>query len=83
MAHINAKVDSIAGAIHSQQDNFTQVTFCYEQMEQSFADSSQCSELAFSVGQDVKKLGDTLMQMIQRFKVSDNNLSVKRRAKAR
>jgi len=83
MAHINAKVDSIAGAIHSQQDNFTQVTFCYEQMEQSFADSSQCSELAFSVGQDVKKLGDTLMQMIQRFKVSDNNLSVKRRTKAR
>lgn len=83
MAHISAKVDSIAMAIHSQQDNFTQVTFYYDQMEQSFIDSSQCSAQAFSVGQDVKKLGDTLMQMIQRFKVSDNNLSVARRKNAR
>lgn len=83
MAHINAKVDSIAQAINTQQDNFTQVTFCYEQMEQSFADSSQCSTLAHTVGQDVKKLGDTLMQMIQRFKVSDNNLSVQRRNQVR
>jgi len=83
MAHINAKVDSIAEAISSQQDNFTQVTYCYEQMEQSFTNSSQCSALAHTVGQDVKKLGDTLMQMIQRFKVSDNNLSIQRRMKAR
>lgn len=83
MAHINAKVDSIALAINTQQDNFTQVTFCYEQMEQSFTDSSQCSALAHTVGQDVKKLGDTLMQMIQRFKVSDNNLSVQRRNQVR
>ncbi len=83
MAHINTKVDGIAGAISSQQDNFTQVTFCYEQMEQSFTDSSQCSAMADAVGQDVKKLGDTLMQMIQRFKVSDNNLSIQRRKQAR
>ena len=83
MAHINTKVDGIAGAISSQQDNFTQVTFCYEQMEQSFTDSSQCTAMADAVGQDVKKLGDTLMQMIQRFKVSENDLSVQRRTSVR
>lgn len=83
MAHINAKVDSIALAIHSQQDNFAEVTRVYEQMEQSFNNSSQCSALAHTVGQDVKKLGDTLMQMIQRFKVSENDLSVQRRTSVR
>lgn len=83
MAHINRTVDSIASAISSQQQNFSKVTVCYEQMEHSFAESSACGVQAQNVGHDVKKLGDTLMQMIKRFKVSDTNLSVSRRTKLR
>ncbi|WP_324768307.1 methyl-accepting chemotaxis protein [Pokkaliibacter plantistimulans] len=80
---ISERVDRIAQAIEQQQHNFVQVTDRYEQMNASFESSQLSSAQASTVGHDVKKLGDKLMDMIKRFKVTDDNWSTQRRNKLR
>ncbi|PXF28612.1 hypothetical protein WH50_25380 [Pokkaliibacter plantistimulans] len=80
---ISERVDRIAQAIEQQQHNFVQVTDRYEQMNASFESSQLRSAQASTVGHDVKKLGDKLMDMIKRFKVTYDNWSTQRRNKLR
>ncbi|MED5526361.1 MAG: methyl-accepting chemotaxis protein [Pseudomonadota bacterium] len=83
MGAISQRVDNINEAIQTQQAIFSKVSGHYDEMNASFAQAQQTSELANTLGQDIRNLGDKLTALIQRFKVSEANWSTKRRSKTR
>lgn len=83
MASISTGVAHIAEAIASQQANFAKVSGHYDKMNQSFAESEQTSQMANTLGTDIRKLGNKLTVLTKAFKVTDTNWSTKRRNKIR
>ncbi|MBR7889100.1 methyl-accepting chemotaxis protein [Marinomonas sp. A79] len=79
MEIISQKVQHIAKAITSQQNNFLDVTAHYDEMRNSFVQINEQTEHSTLVGKDVIKLSDNIMVHINRFQVTDRNWSVDRR----
>lgn len=79
MVLMSDHIEQISGAISGQQLNFQEVTSNYERMRDNFDNSQGNSIEASVVGEDIKKLGDQMMNMVQRFKVSDSDWSTARR----
>lgn len=83
MEIISQRVADIAGAIQQQQHGFTEINQTYEQMTISFKESQISGEKSNQVGNDIAKLGDTIMNKIAHFKVTDDNWSTARRSMIR
>lgn len=83
MQLITEKVSHISVAIESQQTNIQQVSHSYQKIKANFDSSQESSAAALLVGQDIDKLGDKLMSMVQRFKVTDDSWTTSRRKVSR
>lgn len=83
MEMIVDRVSAIDVAIDEQKVGFNQVTVSYQEMNHIFVDAEEHSNNASKIGQDISKLGDKLMDMVNGYKVSDNDFSTKRRASIR
>ena len=83
METISDRVKQIDLAVHSQQQNFLEVTSHYDGMRQSFVRINEQTQHSGKVGEDVIKLADNIMDNINRFKVTDNNWSTNRRNRIR
>ena len=83
MTEIVARVNAIDGAIDTQKNNFQEVTERYSEMNQIFTEAQKHSENASKIGVDINKLGDKLMGMVNRYKVTDNSFSTKERTALR
>lgn len=77
------RVSAIDSAIDEQKSGFSQVTKSYQEMNHIFSEAEEHSNNASKISEDINKLGDKLMGMVNRYKVTDNDFSTKRRAKIR
>ncbi|GAB3482143.1 methyl-accepting chemotaxis protein [Marinomonas epiphytica] len=83
MRVMSEKVDQIGMAIQGQKSNFDEVTTHYDLMRDSFIYINEQTQLSSSVGTDVVKLAGHVMEHINRFNITDNNLSAVRRSSLR
>ena len=83
MKVIVERVNAIDAAIDEQKIGFNQVTESYQEMNAIFAEAEEHSNSASKISVDINKLGDKLMGMVNRYKVTDSDFSTKRRSQIR
>lgn len=83
MTAISERVHDISEAINAQQSSFMEINNTYEVMGESFQKAQLSTEESMLVGKDITKLGDTIMQKISKFKVTDQTWSTSRRNQIR
>ena len=83
METISERVSAIDAAIHIQKGNFEKVTDSYQKMNDIFSEAQVHSTKASQISVDINTLGDKLMAMVNRFKVTDDSFSTARRSKIR
>ncbi len=83
MNSISNRTAQISIAIEEQKKNIALVNQSYEQMNESFISSKEQSLHSQAVGKDIIKLGDNIMDMISKFKVTENTMSTNRRSQTR
>ena len=80
---ITQQVERITLAVNEQRDSFELVNHKYEQLNESFAQAQTSTQDASLVGEDITKLGSKLSEMVNKFKVSDSDISTNRRIRKR
>lgn len=83
MAAISDRVNDISEAIKAQQSSFMEINNTYEIMGESFQKAQLATAESILVGKDITKLGDTIMQKISQFKVTDQTWSTSQRNQVR
>jgi len=83
MRMISERVEDIAEAIKIQQTGFMEINQTYELMNLSFKEAQLSGEASTIVGNDIVKLGDTIMNKINGFTVTNQNWSTARRNQIR
>ncbi len=83
MEQITHNVEGISGAVGSQKQNFASVNHQYEKLNESFALSQESALEASQVGEDITEMGSKLYSMVNKFKVSENDISINRRKENR
>ncbi|MGJ8647731.1 MAG: methyl-accepting chemotaxis protein [Marinomonas colpomeniae] len=83
MVIIFDRVKDIDSALKNQQSGFMEINDTYELMNLSFQESEAAGEESTLVGADIEKLGDTIMNKISVFTVTNKNWSTNRRNKIR
>jgi methyl-accepting chemotaxis protein len=83
MEVIVQRVSAIDAAIDQQEVGFNQVTQSYQQMNVIFTVAEEHSNSSSAISVDINKLGDKLMGMVNRYKVTDSDFSTKSRNGAR
>jgi len=83
MTAIVDRVNAIDVAFEGQKLEFEQVTNSYNEMNLIFAEAEENSNNASVVSNDINKLGDKLMGMVNGYKVTDDDFSTQRRTKMR
>ncbi|MFT2111526.1 methyl-accepting chemotaxis protein [Marinomonas sp. 2405UD68-3] len=83
MHTISSQIAQIGTAIDEQKSNIVLVNLNYEKMNESFIESKEQSLHSQEVGKDIIKLGDNIMDMIRKFKVTENVMSTHRRTRSR
>lgn len=83
IVHIRDCSEEILAALGIQNTNFDEVSGNIDIMDEYFKDSLKAGQLTFSFGDDLKSMSAKLQEMINTFKVTDNDWSVATRSESR
>lgn len=83
MTMIAGRVEKIGEAITIQKQGFVVVNERYDRITEGFEKSHDSFQQASLVGDDIDKLGAKLLEMIKRYKVTDDSWSTDRRTEFR
>jgi methyl-accepting chemotaxis protein len=83
IANVSQCVGTISMAINTQRSNFESVTTLYAEMSDNFESSDTCTKAANLLGKDIDNLGTSLQNLVQKFKVTDEEINYSRRDKIR
>lgn len=81
--NISSAATMIGGAVKDQSDNFDQVSNDFQQLDEQFTHSKDASAITVQVGADMSAMSMKLHEMVDHFKLTDQDWSTSRRAKIR
>ncbi|WP_110429721.1 methyl-accepting chemotaxis protein [Glaciecola sp. KUL10] len=83
MKTINERVVTISERVKEQRENFDQVAVDFDGLDECFINSQQASAIAVQIGDDMSNMSVKLHGMVEKFKLSDENWSTKKRSGTR
>ena len=83
MNTINQRVETISTRVKEQRENFDQVAVDFDGLDECFINSQQASAIAVQIGEDMSNMSVKLHNMVEKFKLTDENWSTKKRSGTR